>query len=220
MRRLFFIIFLLIPCITFAREGTSRVVLHGGAGACTVEANAWSGSDLGNYLGGDPTLFNDAEAEADSAVNFGGDFIYFISNVALTTGLMYERKDFIITYPKNTASTDLKYEISSKFLTVPLGLRYYFEIFYLGGGIYYGRALDDADVTATAVTTAEFELEIDDDFGIFFDFGANYLFTETIGIDVYLRYEHGISEIYSENDLITDIKTRTLFINVGVSINL
>jgi hypothetical protein len=220
-RSIIVFILLLISISSFAREpGNSQIIPHFGIGYSGADFKSWSGSDLGFYLVGDPTVLDNAELEYSMAYNWGADIVYFISSLAIVTGLIYEYKPVLIVYPKKTATKDFELKAELDFITIPIGVRYYLDIFYFGGGVYYGTAVGKADTETRAAYTETGSIDINNDFGLFLDIGLNYNFGEEIGIDIYLRYERGLVEIYDEEAIITDIKTRAFYLNAGVSYNL
>ena len=211
-----FLLFL-IATAAFAGNGSGMVVFHLGGGASSFDGTAMSGPDVGFYFFSDATLLHNPEMKPGEAYNAGFDFIYFFENLALLSGIIYEWKRFSLVYPKRTATTDLKYKTSAEFLTIPLGLRYYWNIFYFGGGYFHGLAICKGEIEVEGTYSVTYHEDLNDDYGIFFDAGINYPLFDTLGLDVYMRYEHGMSEIFHRNDIMMDIRTRALYLNMGIS---
>jgi len=191
-------------------------------GASNVDATVWTGSSVGYYLDGDPTLWGNASIDPGTAGGIGLAFRYFLTdNLALNTGLHFIAKTFNLTYPARTALSDLEIEATAYFMTVPLGLRYAADIFYAGGGFYYGMA-GDMDTETTVETTvgtikSKDTLPIDDDFGFYVELGLDIPLGERLSLDLGARYERGLTKIYDDDDLVTDIKTRAIFFGLGLS---
>lgn len=203
--------------MAFADNGSGMIVFHLGGGASSFHGTAMSGPDVGFYFFGDETLLYNPEMKPGEAYNVGFDFVYFFENLALLSGIIYEWKNFSLVYPRRTATTDLKYRTSAEFLTIPLGLRYYWNIFYFGGGYFHGLAICKGEIEIEGTYSVRYREELGDDYGIFLDAGINYPLIDVLGLDVYMRYEHGISEIFHRNDVMMDVTTRTLYLNMGIS---
>ncbi len=187
-------------------------------GVSSADATVWTGASVGNYLAGDPTLWGDASMDPGGAGGIGFSFRYFLTDeLALNTGLHFVAKSFTVVYPARTAFDDLELECTAYFATVPLGLRYVADIFYAGGGLYYGMAGDMDTETTVGGDTVTDSLAIDDDFGFYVELGFDIPLGERISLDLGARYERGLVTIYDEEDVITDIKTRALFFGVGLS---
>lgn len=205
----------------FAEGRQAGDMLIGGLlslGISNADATVWDGASVGNFLAGDPTLWGDASLDPGAAGGLGFSFRYFLTDsLALGTGLHFVAKSFTLVYPARTASSDLEIECTAYFATVPLGLRYVADIFYAGGGLYYGMAGDmDTETTAGGITAKD-TLSIDDDFGLYVELGVDIPLGERLSVDLGARYERGLTTIYDDDDVITDIKTRALFFGVGLS---
>lgn len=187
-------------------------------GVTSADLTAWNGASVGNVLAGDPTLWGDGSLDPDVGGGFGFSFRYFLTDaLALNTGLHFVAKSFTLVYPARTASSDLELSGTAYFATVPLGLRYVADIFYAGGGLYYGMAGEMDTDTSYGGTTASDSVAIDDDFGFYVELGLDIPLGERLSLDLGARYERGLVSIYDEDDVITDIKTRALFFGVGLS---
>lgn len=200
-----------------AETGTVRFIFSGGIGASGASYTAWTGRDVGIFIAGDPTLFRDGESEVQTAWNIGiGADYFFNQTLSLTAGLYYDSKPLKFVYPRNTALNDLVFEANAAFITVPMGLRVHLNGFFFGGGLYAGFLVnDDVDIKAGDVTIATGELDGNSEFGLFVDVGVDFSVSEKGSILVFVRYEHGLSYYYNKEDIITDIKTRSLQLNVG-----
>ncbi len=200
-----------------AGPGEVRLIFSGGLGASGASYTAWTGRDVGVWMLGDPTLFNNGESEVQAAWNIGiGAGYYFNETLSLITGLYYDSKPLKFVYPRNTALNDLVFEVNAAFITVPVGLRVHLNAFFFGGGLYAGFLVnDDVDIKAGDVTIATGELDGNSEFGLFVDVGVDFSVSEKGSILVFARYEHGLSYYYNKEDIVTDIKTRSLQFNVG-----
>lgn len=229
MKRFFLIVlvFSFVSVSAYAHEvGTTYINISGGLGISSASYEAWTGETVGLELGDPPdvTLVDDAETRPGGAVNFGADFNYFLAeNLSLLGGLYYDYRSFKTVYPKNTSTDDLEISFDFSFLTIPVGFRYYADILLLGGGLYYGILLTaDGEAKAGSTTLSEGELEdTNDDVGIFLDLGLRFDVSETGGFITYLRYKHGLVNVFDEEDVIvTDIKLVDLTLNFGYSMKI
>ncbi|HSV98121.1 MAG TPA: outer membrane beta-barrel protein [Spirochaetota bacterium] len=219
------IVFLAVAMVAavpvFAVEREAGMMQLGGSlslGVSSADATVWSGPSVGWYLDGDPTLWGDASIDPGAAGGLGFSFRYFLTDaLALSTGLHFVAKSFTVVYPARTAVSDLELECTAYFATVPLGLRYVADIFYAGGGLYYGMAGDMDTETTVGGFTVEDTLSIDDDFGFYVELGVDVPLGERLSLDLGARYERGLTTIYDEDDVVTDIKTRALFFGAGLS---
>lgn len=224
IKRIFFSVSLLLFAsnVWAYEKGSYFINFSGGLGISTGNADTWSGSSLGIYLNGDPTLYDDAENKPDLAVNFGVDINYFLSeSFTFLTGLYYDSLPFKTVYPGNTASNDLELTTDFRFLTIPAGMRVYFDLLFFGGGVYYGILLSDDAEIKSGSTSVDVELEnTKNNFGFFVDLGLYFDLSETNGLILYARYKRGLVNVYEEEDMLTNIKLIDLTLNFGYSIKI
>lgn len=191
-----------------------------GGGISFAEYKAWSGSELGLFLMGDPTLFKNDEYAYPVLWGAGVMVDYFISgNLAFTCGLSYDHSEFRTEYLLNGPyGEDLTLRVDFNFLTVPVGVHYYFsEYFLAGGGLYLGRLISD-DFYVNDESGGS--IGGHDDIGIFLDMGLNFNITDSNSIMAFVRYKHGLVKVYDEEDIVTDIKLRTVTVNLAMGFRL
>lgn len=224
MKRFIYVLAILLVCNPLFAFTAGDNVLYPliNFGVSGGDVKAYKGSEVGLYMAGDPTLFDDAEIEPSLAYSLGGMFDYFLTDTfALSVGLLYEKAPVKVVYPKNTASEDLEFILDTSFLTIPIGAHFYSGILVVGGGLYLGAILtDDAEIKYGS-TTLDVELEeTNNDLGFFIDLGVNIDLSEESNLLLYARYKRGFVNIYDEEDVITDIQIRTLTLNVAYGIRL
>ncbi len=205
----------------FAFTAGEKIIYPGfGIGISSGDAKGISGSDMGVLMGGNSSLFKNGENDVSFAYSIGAMFDYFMTDsLALTSGLSYDRSPYKLTYPKNTATEDLEFTVDFAFLTVPIGFHYYYENFLLiGGGFYFGKTISDDSELKYGSTKEDVKLETKNDIGLFLDLGLNFELSETNNILAYVRYKRGLSNVYDEEDVVTDIKMRTLTLNLAYGI--
>ncbi|MEW6527083.1 MAG: outer membrane beta-barrel protein [Spirochaetota bacterium] len=223
-------LFLLVVLFSFismpliAREGNSQLNGNLYLGASGADFTSWSGSTLGIVLDGDPTLWRDPSSDPGGAGGIGVVYRYFVNdNVALNTGLAAIYKSFSINYPAYTAIDDITFDFGTTYLIIPVGIRLYFEYFFLGAGAYYGMVGDtEVEITYTTIygTATEKEtIDFDDDFGLYIDLGLDIPLSDQFSLELGMRYECGLSTVYKDEDaIITDVKTRALLFNIGLCV--
>lgn len=223
MKKYFFLfIFLLLCNSLFAMSTGDKIVYPSfGIGFSGGNFKAINGQDLGLLISGDSTMYKNPSPELSFAYNLGFGFDYFMTDkVALSAGIYYENRPCLVVYEKNTAANDFEVEFDFSFLTIPIGLRYYFEMLFLGGGLYYGKLLSD-DATVKADYTVDVQLEdTHDDIGFFLDFGFSHQLSETGSIIIFARYKRGLTYVYDAEDIVTDLKIIDLTINFGYGIRI
>ena len=208
------------PSLFAFNQGEAIFYPTAGIGGSTASLEAASGEELGLYVDGDPTLWNNAKSEWRLAWNLGVAFDYFLNNnLALTSGLLYESRPFRVVYHKNTAEHDIVLDGNFTFFTIPLGLKYYTNVFYFGGGLYYSILLSNETETKYGSNTSKDDLEeAKDDFGVFADIGLNFNMSGDNNLLIFARYQQGLVKVYTEEDIITDIKLRAVTLNISYGI--
>jgi hypothetical protein len=205
-------------CISLeAQKAGDKILFAGfGLGATVSDFEYVVGSDVGYYMFGNSTLFNNAEESTDGglAYNIGVMYDYFVfDRFSVTFGLSYDSNPVSYKYPKRTAANDLEIDIKFAFITIPVGVHYYFfDHLLVGGGMYLGIPVRDDFEMKYGSAKASDELTTNNDFGMFFDLGYNFDITEQHNILLSMRYKHGFSKVYSDDDMITNIKLSTLYI--------
>jgi hypothetical protein len=187
----------LFTSTAFAMEaGRYRLSLSGGYGISGGEADAISGSEMGSLFFGDPTRFKDGEIEESSAYNFGVGIDYFITDkLSLVSGLYYASKPIKLVYPKRTSPVELEFIFDTTYLIIPI--------------------VDDAAEIKYGSVSEDVELDMNNDFGFFLDLGTDISITETSSILIFARFERGLTYIYDEVDIITDVKVAAITFNLG-----
>jgi len=194
-----------------------------GFGASGGSADCWSGATTGNFINSDPTLFKDAEVDPAFAYSIGVAFDYFLTDsLAIVSGLTYDSTPFNMVYERGTAANDLEISMDFSFLTIPAGVHYYIdETILLGGGLYYGILLNDDSEMKYGSNKEDVKLEnTNDDLGMFIDLGLNFNIEDDQNVLVYLKYKQGLTDIYDEDDMVTNVKTRSITINFAYGIKI
>ncbi len=62
------------------------------------------------------------------------------------------------------------------------------------------------------------KLKTNNDLGLFFDLGLNFNVSENGNLLTYIRYKRGITDVYDEEDIITNIKMRSILLNIAYGI--
>jgi hypothetical protein len=227
MKKYILLIILFVPVSVFAREvDPMQIFVNFGYGANFHDSKNMSGSAVGIAVESDSSLWGDSKQESTYTYNFGVGFNYFFSDYfSIVTGLYYEQKILDITYPKRTAIDDINAKYTFGFATIPIGVRYNYNWFFIGGGLYV--AIDDKvevqvkHTTTLGQYTENYDRSSNNDFGLFVDLGVYFLIADKIGLTAFIRYEHGFSKVYDKpNVVVTDIQTRTAYLNIGVSYSL
>jgi len=166
--------------------------------------------------------FPGVDRKLSMAWNIGLDFNYFfMDNLSFLTGLLYESENISykgsmpgipeIGFPATTVEADMDFS----FITIPIGIRYFFsEYFLVGGGLYFGLSFNP---TATVKipgwgVNQSGDLEgVKNDFGLFVDLGGIYKLSEQGALSAYIRFKQGLKEIGG------DTKTQTITLNFAYS---
>jgi len=224
MYRLFasLIIMFMVGTAYAGSPGEVRYMFSGGVGVGGSSSTVWSGADTGDLLLGDTTLFKDAEQELCASWNLGAGADYFITeSVSLYAGFYYDSNLLRYVYERNTALNDLVFEVNADFMTIPLGIHFNTGQFFLGGGVYAGFLVnDDFEIMGGDVTIATGELGANNEFGIFLDAGIEIPMGERGDLLLFGRYQNGLSYFYNDEDIISDIRTRSLQFNVGYAFSM
>ncbi len=165
-------------------------------------------------------LWSNAEAEVGTNMFFGLDYGYFLTNNLLAiSGLQYASKNFNYRWPKNTYTNDIVLKNTAEFLSVPIGIRNLsYSNLFLGGGLYFAFPLGKMESEMTIDTSVTGDTDIENDIGIFLDFGYDFKLSNSMGLTAAARYELGLTEVYSgdpEEELIANISPRSLYITLG-----
>ena len=179
-----------------------------GGGAVYSSYSAWTGEELGFFLAGDPSLWNDSESVAGGMFQIGATLEFPITqSVNLLTGLLLQNKELKYRYPKNTNTDDFDFSVTYTSLTIPLGLRAYLSWLLIGGGVYFGLT-DEATFKAEYESASdEVDVSIENDIGLFLDLGLAIPVSESVDIELFARYEHQANKLYDDPDVITDINS-------------
>ncbi len=192
-----------------------------GGGAAFSSYSAITGEELGFFLAGDPSLWNDSESVAGGMFQIGATLeLPLTQGVNVLTGLLLQGKELKYRYPKNTDTDDLDVSVTYTSLTIPLGLRGYAGWLLVGGGVYFGLTDEATFKVEYESASEEVDVSIENDIGLFLDLGLAIPVSESVNIELFARYEHQANKLYDDPDVITDIKQRSLSLNIGVSVGL
>ena len=143
---------------------------------------------------------------------------FFINNFAVTSGIYYEKTPYEVKYPKRTATTDLTFNFDFAFLTIPVGIRYYKSMFLIGGGFYYEAVLSD-DTTISGLGNIDAKIDTNkNNFGFFIDLGVNFNLFQNNTLLGFVRFKKGLTNVYDEDDIITNVKMASLIFNIAYGI--
>jgi hypothetical protein len=204
------------------KAGIFQLGYQAGVGINGGSAKTVSGSDLGYYTTGDENAFKDSKVEAGVAYNTGVNANYFVfNNLSIMTGLLYESKSLDVKYPKNTSNYDFEAAFVFNFITIPIGLRYYFtDWFFLGAGFYYAMPAGKAEREYKSSDKEKKSVSAESDYGFLVDLGFSFKITDKINLEFVTRYERGLALVYKKDDIVTDVKLTSLFFNAGVTYRL
>lgn len=186
----------------------------------------WSANDLERLATGytGNALFKEAKNETDGAFTIGCGFDYFFANsFTVCTGLSVDYTPAKIKYPKNNADTDINVIFDFWFLNIPLGVHYFGKYFACGAGLYFDLVLSDSGKVEFGnypISIKTKDLDFSNDVGIFVDLGVHFNITERMDIALTGRFKNGFTKVYSKDDLITDIKMRSLFFILSLGFKL
>lgn len=220
---LFMTVLLCLSSSLFAYAPGNKLLYGGfGFGLSSADSDALSGRDFGLFKDSDPELYKNSECDPAFAYSAGAAFDYFfMKNLAVTTGLSYDSTPVRISYDKNTAPDNVEYTYNLAFLTVPVGVHYFIEdMLIVGGGFYFAKDVSNDAKIEEGYERDSMHLRINNDFGLFLDLGGNFKVTEEGSIIAFIRYKHGLSEVYDDTDIISDIKVRTITLNLAYGIRL
>lgn len=216
MRRLL-VLMVSVFITTSAYSNQKLLTFNMGVGAGGGSASAYSGTTLGTSLG-NSTLYNDPSINIKTSFNMGAGYDYFLGDVvAFTTGLYYAYKPFSVTYPRKTATTDLKIDLGFSFIEIPFGLHFYFGGFYAGGGFYYAIIAGHSASVSSGTTNVNFKLDsVHSPLGLFIDLGYNFSLNDTTIFCINGKYKRDLSKVYDSPDMLTNIMLSDLSINIGI----
>ena len=156
-----------------------------------------------------PEIYLNANSDWATVLNIGIAFDYFfIDKFAFTTELLYEYQPMHYNYTFFNATHIFNFN----YITIPMGVRYYWKYVLAGTGLYYGIKLKNKEALREEGTTNTIgSLDDKNDIGIFFDFGLNLKLFETNNLSIYARYKYGFLELIEEYPL----RTNTLTFNIA-----
>ncbi len=182
--------------------------------------HAMSGNELSVKLNNAKT-FRDPEFKLSIAYSVGGMFYYFLNNrTAFLTGLSYDRTSVKVIYNVSNNMENLDLTQNFLFMNIPMGIHYYLDpLVFLGGGIYYGKSMGADGMGKYSSSSASADLDkTKDEGGIFIDAGYNLNVTSNSNFLILLRYKVGLNKVYTEPDIITDVQTKALLLNIAYGI--
>lgn len=220
---LFMMVLLCISSSLFAYSPGTKLLYGGfGFGLSSADSDALSGAEFGLLKDSDPELYKNSECEPAFTYSAGAALDYFfMKDFAVTAGLSYDSTPVKISYDKNTAPDDVEYTYNLAFLTVPVGVHYFIEdMLLVGGGFYFAKDVSNDARSKEGYERDSMHLRVNNDFGIFLDLGGNFKVTDKGSILAFIRYKHGLVDVYDETDIISDIQMRALTLNVAYGIRL
>lgn len=184
MKKVLSAILLMFTCTSlYAYTSDDRFLfLGGGYGLSYGHAENDHGDPGEYYSGGDEPYFKSAECEKAYTKNFTlSAEIFLIDNLALSLGISKEFIEVKIISPKDNAAADAEYLFDFEFMTIPVGIHYYYKMFFLGGGMYRSL-MQDRGVKVNDYHEDLHGFLSKDDYGFFIDTGSNIPVTEKLNI--------------------------------------
>jgi len=210
---------ILLICFLFASvsflfaldEGSFILYPEVGLGVSGGFATVWNPEGASRFLGSNTTLFKKPQMEPGLSwsIGCGADYA-FTDWLGITSGLFIDKTAYRALYKKTgTGKNDLEIDIDFIYLTIPVGLHFYRDIFMIGGGFYFGAPLfcsSSVKFDATKETNLNSRATI----GLFIDAGLNFYRTDANNLMVFLRFKNDLTYAYKEDDIVTNIKTFSL----------
>ena len=150
--------------------------------------------------------------ELSMAWNIGLDFNYFfMDNFSFLAGLLYESET--ISYKESDPDIgEIKSDLNFSYITIPIGIRYFFaEHFLVGGGLYYAFSNDASISGSLGGMRMSIDIDSENDFGLFIDLGAIYKLSEQGALSAYIRFKQGLKEVAP------DTRTQNITLNFAYS---
>jgi hypothetical protein len=131
--------------------------------------------------------------------------VFFSDWAALTAGL-YQDKATETYKVYSSGHFDVKANFS--FLTIPVGMRFYFwDFHFLGIGAYYGKMQNKEFRQSSDFGTYSDKTHSRDDYGVWFQFGYAAKITERINSLFYVGGKRGLVSVYSNDaSVVTGLK--------------
>lgn len=220
MKKLVFaVLFILSYASLYAYTYGDRFLFLGGGGGISYGDAQNDHGDPGEYYSGSSPYFKSAESETSYSWNIGiSGEIFMTDNIALTLSIIKEDIKVKIVSQKDNANTDAEYLFDFEFMSFPVGVHYYYNLFFLGGGFYYS-IIQGQSVKVNGSSEDLQGFLAKDDYGFFIDTGINLDITDKVNFLVFARYKKGYAEIYKYHEIIEhveNIQTLTLNASVGV----
>lgn len=224
IKKFLFSVAILISSSSLFAYTQGDVVLYPevGIGMAGGQITGWSGSDLSYvlnesyyyYNGSYPSpRYSSKNAELNPGVywSLGLNGSYFFNNsLALIGGLFIDRNSFEVVWETNYG--DLKYKIDLYRLTIPVGVRFHYNLLMIGGGLYLGVPMS----YKFKIDGEKDSLDSNTTVGLFIDVGVNIEMTDANNLLIFLKYKYDFTPSYEENyDIISKIENRS--ISLGVS---
>ena len=203
---------------------TKDVILLPGFGFGFLGANSelYSGSEFSQHAAGNKTAWKNPKEKYSISFNVGLGFDYFTTkNIAITSGVFAERLSYKVVWPAGTTTYNYTNTMTFYYFTLPIGVRYYFERFMLGGGFYYSLNTSiDGEIKAGPIDSTS-SLEESNVWGLFIDAGVNSQITKNSNVLLFIRYRQDLTYAYRiDFDSANDVKLIGLTLNVAYSMKI
>ena len=218
------ILFFACSSSLFALSPGDTILYPGlGLGVSTGNADTWSGHDVG-FVNSNINGWKDAKTDYYSiAFSFGTGFDYLITDsLAITTGLSFDYLPYKIVWQKrDPLVSDIKLDIEFAYITIPIGIRYYFSYFIVGGGIYYAFNIMSDIKLKEPMGDEKHNLDAGNVFGFFIDLGLNFNVLEKNNFLVFVKYRQDLNAAYDDTGFhVTKIEMKALTLNLAYGIKL
>ena len=209
-------------------KGSLILYPQAGFGASDALCSVWDGARLSDEVTGapgSPRIFKDANMPPAPAISWtlgcGIDYL-FINSLALTGGLSIDSTSFVVIYKKANAAlpSDMERRYDFIYLTVPAGLRFYGEVFVLGGGLYLDIPLSGQCSTKYMGKTQDTDIDGLKTMGFFIDVGV-FNAIDNNNLMAFFRFKHDLTNAYKKEDAVSNIKRISFNITIayGFTIN-
>ena len=203
-------------------EGNTTLYLGFGIGATTVNSKVYSGASIGLDRAGDPSLWNNPKNWELSGGSIGLKFEYLLTgSLAITSRLSYEWMKYEVKWPLNHALYDIKTAIKLKYLTIPLGARYYFDFILLGAGLNYSINLSSKTEMKIGPDKETTSRGANNVVGAFIDAGVHFNISNFGKIQIFIRHSQDFNDFYdNSNYYITEMNKTETTLNFAYGIKL
>ena len=226
LTKLFFIIMLLLisssPLFAF-KQDQSFFLSSFGFGLPLVESKNFNGVEFSQYMGGVGNEWKNPEKTNYMAVNAGFCYDYMIRhNLAITGGFIMDLFSYIVKWPRDISSNDAKLTVSYTYLSVPIGVRYYYGFLMVGGGLYYSMNIRTEGELKSGASKSYISMGMKDVFGLYIDAGLKFEFTSINNmLLIFVKYRHDFVRASDSDYHITDnVNLKAVTLNAAYGIYL